>query len=95
MSRFHLIAPSGYCINQSAAALGVQRLETQGHQVDNRQVIARRDQRFAGNDAERLNDLNALVQLKDADVIVLPVRGGYGASRLLTQVDWQGLAAHG
>jgi len=92
MSRFHLIAPSGYCINQSAAALGVQRLESQGHQVDNRQVIARRDQRFAGNDAERLDDLNALVQLTDPDVIVLPVRGGYGASRLLTQVDWAGLA---
>lgn len=91
MSRFHLIAPSGYCINQSAAALGVQRLEAMGHQVDNRQVIARRDQRFAGSDTQRLQDLNALTDLNNADVIVLPVRGGYGASRLLEQVDWQGL----
>lgn len=93
MSRFHLIAPSGYCINQSAAALGVQRLEAMGHQVDNRQVIARRDQRFAGSDTQRLQDLNALTDLNNADVIVLPVRGGYGASRLLEQVDWQGLIA--
>ncbi len=93
MSRFHLVAPSGYCINQSAAALGVQRLEAMGHQVDNRQVIARRDQRFAGSDAERVHDLNALIELDEADVIVLPVRGGYGASRLLEQVDWQGLIA--
>jgi hypothetical protein len=59
MSRFHLIAPSGYCINQQAAALGVQRLELQGHQVDNRGVITRRDQRFAGQESERLHDLNA------------------------------------
>lgn len=91
MSRFHLIAPSGYCINQQAAALGVQRLTSQGHQVDNRDVITRRDQRFAGPDSERLNDLNALVELDGADVIVLPVRGGYGASRLLEYIDWQGL----
>ena len=92
MSRFHLIAPSGYCINQQAAALGVQRLELQGHQVDNRDVITRRDQRFAGPDSERLNDLNALVALEGADIIVLPVRGGYGASRLLEKIDWPGLA---
>jgi muramoyltetrapeptide carboxypeptidase len=64
-----------------------------GHQVDNRQVIARRDQRFAGSDTQRLQDLNALTDLNNADVIVLPVRGGYGASRLLEQVDWQGLIA--
>jgi muramoyltetrapeptide carboxypeptidase len=93
MSRFHLIAPSGYCINQSAAALGVQRLAQEGHSVTHQQVIGRRDQRFAGSDAERLHDLNALVELDDADVIVLPVRGGYGASRLLAHVDWQGLIA--
>lgn len=93
MSRFHLIAPSGYCINQSAAALGVHRLETQGHQVDNQQVIARREQRFAGSDAERCGDLDGLVNVEGGDVIVLPVRGGYGASRLLEQVDWSGLAA--
>ncbi len=91
MSKFHLIAPSGYCINQQAAALGVQRLELQGHQVDNRGVITRRDQRFAGRESERLHDLNSLVALEGADIIVLPVRGGYGASRLLEDIDWQGL----
>lgn len=91
MSRFHLIAPSGYCINQEAAALGVARLEADGHRVDNRQVIARRDQRFAGEDGERLNDINALVGLTEPDTIVLPVRGGYGVSRLLDAIDWQGL----
>jgi muramoyltetrapeptide carboxypeptidase LdcA involved in peptidoglycan recycling len=38
MSQFHLIAPSGYCINQSAAQRG-SRLEEAGHQVANQQVI--------------------------------------------------------
>lgn len=92
MSRIHLIAPSGYCINQAAALRGIQRLEAAGHLVENQQVIARRDSRFAGNDVERLADLNALVTLDTANTIVMPVRGGYGASRLLEGIDWQGLA---
>ena len=92
MSVFHLIAPSGYCINQEAAARGVARLEAAGHEVRHREVIARRWQRFAGSDAERLADLNELTTLAGKNMIVMPVRGGYGASRLLASVDWAGLA---
>lgn len=93
MSRFHLIAPSGYCINQQAALRGLARLTEAGHQVDNSAVIARRCQRFAGTEAERLADVNSLVNLHTPDTIVMAVRGGYGASRLLEGIDWQGLAA--
>jgi len=92
MSQFHLIAPSGYCINQEAAQRGVQRLLESGHRVENQTVIPRRQQRFAGTEAQRLNDINGLVNLKGVDQIVLAVRGGYGASRLLESIDWQGLA---
>ncbi|CZY55441.1 L%2CD-carboxypeptidase A [Enterobacter ludwigii] len=93
MSQFHLIAPSGYCINQDAAQRGVQRLLGFGHQVENQTIIPRRQQRFAGTEAQRLNDINSLVNLKGEDRIVLAVRGGgYGASRLLESIDWQGLA---
>lgn len=93
MSLFHLIAPSGYCINQQAAFRGVQRLTDAGHQVENDEVIRRRFQRFAGTDAERLADVNSLASLTSPDTIVMPVRGGYGASRLLDRIDWQALAS--
>ncbi|EBH5837637.1 muramoyltetrapeptide carboxypeptidase [Salmonella enterica] len=93
MSLFHLIAPSGYCINQQAALRGVQRLTDAGHQVENDEVIRRRYQRFAGTDAERLADVNSLASLTSLDAIVMPVRGGYGASRLLDRIDWQALAS--
>ncbi|EAN5370079.1 muramoyltetrapeptide carboxypeptidase [Salmonella enterica] len=93
MSLFHLIAPSGYCINQQAALRGVQRLTDAGHQVENDEVIRRRYQRFAGTDAERLADVNSLAWLTSPDTIVMPVRGGYGASRLLDRIDWQALAS--
>ena len=39
MSQIHLIAPSGYCINQDAAQRGVQRLLESGHQVENQTII--------------------------------------------------------
>lgn len=93
MSLFHLIAPSGYCINQQAALRGVQRLTDAGHQVENDEVIRRRYQRFAGTDAERLADVNSLASLTSPDTIVMPVRGGYGASRLLDRIDWQAFAS--
>lgn len=88
---FHLIAPSGYCHNQPAAALGIQRLQQAGHQVANQSVTGRRFQRFAGSDAERLQDINALARLSPLPDIILAVRGGYGVTRLLDQIDYAGL----
>ncbi|EOB0304372.1 muramoyltetrapeptide carboxypeptidase [Escherichia coli] len=93
MSLFHLIAPSGYCIKQHAALRGIHRLTDEGHQVNNVEVIARRCERFAGTETERLEDLNSLVRLTTPNTIVLAVRGGYGASRLLADIDWQALVA--
>ncbi|EMJ8526733.1 LD-carboxypeptidase, partial [Klebsiella aerogenes] len=93
MSQFYLVAPSGYSINQQAAALGVARLQEAGHQVLNQQAISRRQQRFAGSDSERLADINQLAALEGKNRIVLAVRGGYGATRLLPQIDWQALSA--
>ncbi|ECG8589122.1 muramoyltetrapeptide carboxypeptidase [Salmonella enterica subsp. salamae] len=93
MSLFHFIAPSGYCINQQAALRGVRRLIDAGHQVENDEVIRRRYQRFAGTDAERLADVNSLASLTTPGTIVMPVRGGYGASRLLNRIDWQAIAS--
>ncbi|WP_312773884.1 muramoyltetrapeptide carboxypeptidase [Atlantibacter hermannii] len=92
MSRIHLIAPSGYCVAQDAARRGVARLTEAGHTVGNHAVISRRFQRFAGDDATRLNDINQLATLGDAD-IVLAVRGGYGVTRLLENIDYSAIAA--
>ncbi|WP_414163997.1 muramoyltetrapeptide carboxypeptidase [Superficieibacter sp. BNK-5] len=93
MSLIHLIAPSGYCINQVAAARGVERLEAAGHQVENREAILRREQRFAGTEQARLADINSLATLEGQNRIVMAVRGGYGASRLLEDIDWSALVA--
>ncbi|AUX72509.1 muramoyltetrapeptide carboxypeptidase [Erwinia pyrifoliae] len=86
-----LVAPSGYCQNQSAAARGIARLQALGHRVENSGIITRRDRRFAGNDNQRLQDINELAHLDTLPDIVLAVRGGYGASRLLANIDYPAL----
>ncbi|WP_437612111.1 muramoyltetrapeptide carboxypeptidase [Erwinia sp. V71] len=88
---FHLVAPSGYCHNQAAAQRAIAWLEAQGHQTDNTAIITRRFQRFAGSDSERLAEINALASLSPETDIVLAVRGGYGASRLLQHIDYSAL----
>lgn len=87
-----LIAPSGYCQNQPAAERALERL-THAHRVENTDLLQRRSQRFAGDDAQRLNDINELATLTELPDIVLAVRGGYGMSRLLPDVDYTGLHA--
>lgn len=89
---FQLIAPSGYCYNQSAAWLAIERLQQQGHRITNTEAVSRRFQRFAGTDEQRLHDINALVTQPSLPDIILAVRGGYGATRLLDQLNYQGLA---
>lgn len=88
MSLIYLIAPSGYCINQQAAARGIARLEQAGHQVVNQQAVGRRFQRFAGTDRQRADEINQLANLAADCDIVLAVRGGYGATRLLENIDF-------
>ena len=91
MSTIRLIAPSGFCVNQAAAARGIERLKAAGHRVENQSVVTRRFQRFAGTDEQRLADIQDLSALPSECDIVLAVRGGYGASRLLDKIDYIGL----
>ncbi|WP_339356735.1 LD-carboxypeptidase, partial [Klebsiella pneumoniae] len=63
MSQFYLVAPSGYCINQQAAARGVERLQQAGHEVAHQQVIPRRQQRFSWTEHERLADIHNMAHL--------------------------------
>ncbi len=50
MSQFYLVAPSGYCINQQAAARGVERLQQAGHEVAPPAGHSRRQQRKPSRD---------------------------------------------
>ncbi|HET7266745.1 MAG TPA: muramoyltetrapeptide carboxypeptidase [Oleiagrimonas sp.] len=87
----HLIAPSGWPARE-AVARGAQRLRESGWQVTGEDAAARRHQRFAGTDAERAGDINALADpAQSLPDVVMAVRGGYGMHRLLEHLDYAGL----
>lgn len=90
-TRIRLIAPSGYPHDRAAMALGVARLREVGCELDGLEVLDRSEQRYAGSDAERAADLNALATRDELPDVVLAIRGGYGATRLLTQLHYDAL----
>ncbi|WP_208601515.1 muramoyltetrapeptide carboxypeptidase [Caballeronia fortuita] len=87
-----LVAPSGYPHDPAAVERGIGRLRREGHRLENVDATRRRFQRFGGTDAERAADLNRLADASSPlPDIVLAVRGGYGASRILHGLDYLGL----
>ncbi len=91
MRRIRLIAPSGYTADPAAMTRGVARLRAAGYAVENEAVLARAMLRFAGSDAERAADLNALADAETLPDIALVPRGGYGAARLLEHLHYDAL----
>ncbi|KAA0082184.1 muramoyltetrapeptide carboxypeptidase [Trinickia soli] len=87
-----IVAPSGYPPDPAAAERGLERLRAQGHRVLAAEVAQRRHLRFGGTDAERAHDLNRLADpARELPDIVLALRGGYGAVRILDSLDYVGL----
>lgn len=86
-----LIAPSGYPHDRDAMARGVARLRDAGCEISGLDVLDRVELRYAGSDVERAADLNALATIGSLPDIVLAVRGGYGATRLLPQLHYDAL----
>jgi muramoyltetrapeptide carboxypeptidase len=87
-----LIAPSGYPYDPETVHRALQRLHAQGHHVEGLDATQRRYQRFAGTDGERAAELNRLADAsRPLPDIVLAVRGGYGATRILHGLDYDGL----
>jgi len=86
-----LVAPSGYPALEPVER-AIVRLQEQGHTLENADSAWRRYQRFGGTDSERASDINRLADPSRAlPEIVLAVRGGYGASRILHGLDYDGL----
>ena len=72
--------------------LALERLACAGFKVDNPAITKRQYLRFAGTDSQRASDLqNIATGAIKAPKLLLGVRGGYGAVRVLPMVDWSTL----
>ena len=89
LAHLHCIAPSGPLLNIERATRGLQWLESQGFVIHNVTAANRQFERFAGTDRERAQEINALAEIVNDDgLIAMGIRGGYGMTRILPQIDW-------
>ncbi len=89
-----IIAPSGYATDQAAYLRALQHLRDLGHQIHDFSAADTHYQRFAATDAERLAQLHNAAKHPDVE-LVIALRGGYGLSRLLADIDFDLLANSG
>ena len=84
-----LFASSNVGTNDARNTIGLERLACAGFKIANPDIVSRQYLRFAGTDSQRASDLqNIATGAIAAPKLLLGVRGGYGAVRLLPMVDW-------
>jgi muramoyltetrapeptide carboxypeptidase len=89
-----VIAPSGYAADPVAFQSGLERLRSLGHAVKDFSAGVPRHLRFAATDAERVAQIHAAARDPDIEVVIA-LRGGYGLSRLLPDIDFKLIADSG
>jgi muramoyltetrapeptide carboxypeptidase len=90
MAHIYIYSPSGAVRDKAAFKRGVQRLKTLGHEVEIDAAALKSVQRFAGDDAERLQAIERAA-VSGAKVALIS-RGGYGLSRSLPQINYKAVA---
>jgi muramoyltetrapeptide carboxypeptidase len=89
-----IVAPGGYAPDDAGVARAIVCLEQAGCRVFNYYDPGEKHQRFGAVDERRVAQLHEAVRNSEVD-IVLALRGGYGMSRILPQIDLALLANSG
>lgn len=89
-----IVAASSAPIDESVIQRGLLTLEQHGFAVHNYYQPGQKYQRFGATDAQRVAQIHAAADHPDVQ-IVMALRGGYGLSRLLPQLDFRRLANSG
>lgn len=89
-----IIASSGFAEDINRVNTALTRLYNAGFTVTNQQAGSRRFQRFAGTDAQRAADFQDVASGRVAiPKVLMGLRGGYGAARILPHIDFASLGA--
>ena len=92
-SRVALVAPAGLLKNRSQLDRAVSNTESLGWVPVVGENVSATHAYFAGTDEARVQDLNAALRDESVDGVWC-VRGGYGAMRLLDNLDFDALRRH-
>lgn len=88
-----LIAPSGAVRTEGAIERAVQETERMGFRVKLGESAGQRYGYLSGTDEIRANDINSMFADDEVDAIIC-LRGGYGAMRILDQLDYDLISKH-
>lgn len=80
-------SPAGVVARPAAVRLALRRLRAMGFDARLDESALARRQRFAGDDATRLDAIHRVARA--APSVALATRGGYGLTRLLDRIDWK------
>lgn len=81
-----IFSPAGIVPVAAPVRKAAKRLKALGFAAEVDASALTRHQRFAGDDATRLDAIHRVAQA--APQVALATRGGYGLTRLLDQIDW-------
>jgi muramoyltetrapeptide carboxypeptidase len=81
-----ITCPAGY-ITREELQPAIRIMESWGFGIRMGKTVGARDYTFGGTDAERLQDLQAMLNDNDIKAIMCG-RGGYGAARIIDKVDF-------
>lgn len=81
-----IVCPAGYMPAKNAAVC-IDTLKQWGFHVKVGKTLGHQHHYFSGTDAERLADLQQMLD-DDSVKAILCGRGGYGVSRIIDQLDW-------
>jgi len=90
MSHIYIFSPSSAVRDKSAFKRGIKRLEALGHEVQVDPDTLSSHMRFAGDDETRLNAIGRAAA-SGANIAMIS-RGGYGLTRLLTQLPYKAIS---
>ncbi len=89
-----VVAPSGFAQQSERCEKGIEVLRQRGFSVKSYYDANAHDQRFAASDDVRLAQIENAYKDTESK-IVMAIRGGYGASRLLSRLDFKQMAETG
>lgn len=87
-----IVCPSGYMPAEKAQTC-IQVLKDWGYQVKTGQTLGSQFHYFSGTDADRLADLQQMLDDREVKAILCG-RGGYGMSRIIDQLDFRQFKKH-
>ena len=86
----YIYSPSSVVRDKASFKRGVKRLQALGHDVEIDEAALAKYQRFAGDDTTRLAAIDRAAA-SGADIAMIS-RGGYGLTRILSDVNYKALA---